>query len=716
MQHFANTGNAQLDAKCDFFRSNPTPDSALDILICCRCSNHIDHCIEFGEYFLTLFPYNNFNILNEIANSLFYKKQYEKAALMYTSILKYQLSHEFSNMVLYNLTFTLNCLKNTYSAYNQDNIHGVSKNPIPYVTLSITTCKRLDLFERTMNSFLNCVLDKHLISEYICIDDNSSEEDREIMKKKYPFFNFYFKTEGERGHPRSMNLIKQMCKTPYLFHIEDDWEFLIKDNYISKCIHVLGSNPGLKQCLLNKNYGEVPCCLGSTVGGEYHVTPKTREGEGGIRYYVHEHMSGADYAAKYGSQKNCAYWPHFSFRPSVIITSIFQEIGDFNENCVHFEMEYANRYVAKGYKSAFLEGIYCVHIGRLTSDRSGVINAYDLNNQQQFQESNKYEKIPFKCYVVNLDRREDRWTVFKKRAEQASIEECWTRKYRRFPAIDGKKLRSTRQLRRIFDPNNYNWTRGVIGCALSHIRLWCDLVNGSENGLVVLEDDVQFCPLFKTKLAVVYNDSKQIPDWDIIELGTSRRSVVEDQPYKMPKLHKKNTAESFSYSYGGNIGYMISRNGALKMLEYLNVHGAICAIDTMIFYAADAINLYFVDPAIVKSDCLCSNPNTDTDIQRGYNDKSTYMDIPFNIRINDEISVFGTVNMINEISHLDPNVVNICYYPGKHADGYKWYEFGNGSLYVSDKMYEKLKDDLWFDRLKFQARFSVENAIEYLDV
>ena len=42
------------------------------------------------------------------------------------------------------------------------------------ITLTMTTCKRFDLFERTMNSILTCVTDLHdHIADWIVVDDNS---------------------------------------------------------------------------------------------------------------------------------------------------------------------------------------------------------------------------------------------------------------------------------------------------------------------------------------------------------------------------------------------------------------------------------------------------------------------------------------------------------------------------------------------------------------
>ena len=63
-----------------------------------------------------------------------------------------------------------------------------------------------------INSFLNCCQDLHKIDRWICVDDNSSTEDREEMKKLYPFFEFYFKNLDCKGHPQSMNLIRDLTK------------------------------------------------------------------------------------------------------------------------------------------------------------------------------------------------------------------------------------------------------------------------------------------------------------------------------------------------------------------------------------------------------------------------------------------------------------------------------------------------------------------------
>ena len=129
-------------------------------------------------------------------------------------------------------------LHGLYSEYNLENVKNacyiLNKNKndsSKQITITTTSCKRLDLFKRTINSFLECCKDLYLVKEWIVIDDNSSKEDRDEMVKLYPFINFIFKNENEKGHVKSMNMIRNIVKTNYLFNLEDDWEFFYKDIY-----------------------------------------------------------------------------------------------------------------------------------------------------------------------------------------------------------------------------------------------------------------------------------------------------------------------------------------------------------------------------------------------------------------------------------------------------------------------------------------------------
>ena len=242
------------------FLKEPIETKALNILRCARSHNMFSLGVFLGKYFIERFAYN-IDILDEQSIMLYYNNNHKEAFDIHDKALSFRgLDQDKSWKILFNQHFSINSIEDNYIFYNADVVQSIlsrKQNPLPRVSFSVTTCKRFNLFEKTMNSFLNCCLDVHLIDFWLCVDDNSSEEDRNKMKKLYPFFTFYFKTREEKGHPRSMNIIRDTVKTPFLIHSEDDFKFFSKRNFISDSLDVLNSDSALGQCLFNKNYAEI---------------------------------------------------------------------------------------------------------------------------------------------------------------------------------------------------------------------------------------------------------------------------------------------------------------------------------------------------------------------------------------------------------------------------------------------------------------------------
>ena len=257
----------------------------------------------------------------------------------------------------------------------------------PEITLTITTCRRRELFEQTIDSFLNCCEDVDRIDRWICVDDGSSAADRERMVERYPFFEFVFKRPTDKGHARSMNLLVDLVDSPWWLHLEDDWHFFAPDSYVTKAQAVLDDDPRLGQVLLNNNYGETLACR-DIVGGTVRNDP------GGVRYRAHDYVpAGTDAWTELleslvpGVQTN-AWWPHFSLRPSMLRTSAIRSVGRFDPAAAHFELEFALRYTARGLVSAFFDSVCSLHLGPLTSARGTeghAPNAYELNEERQFR-------------------------------------------------------------------------------------------------------------------------------------------------------------------------------------------------------------------------------------------------------------------------------------------------------------------------------------------
>lgn len=292
-----------------------------------------------------------------------------------------------------NRDFSVPFVQDTFLRYDADLVRRVSdRTPTtaPRVIFSITACKRLDLFVRTMTSFLNACEDIDLIDRWLCIDDNSSAADRAEMGRLFPFLELTCKGPEQRGHAPSMNLIRSAATSPFLIHLEDDWQFFVRRRYIEPAIEILRESPNVGQVLFNRNYAELPQDR-DLPGGHLAFS-----WEHGFRFRIHEHYpaDSDDYRrfhAAHGGRPTNAYWPHYSLRPGVMKTSVFQRLGPYSEASPHFELDYARRYAAAGLRTAFLDGIHCMHIGRLTSERgaSDKPNAYQLNDQPQFTRGNR---------------------------------------------------------------------------------------------------------------------------------------------------------------------------------------------------------------------------------------------------------------------------------------------------------------------------------------
>lgn len=93
------------------------------------------------------------------------------------------------------------------------------------VTAVITACDRLDLLEKTMRSFLK--YNTYPIKQYLIRDDSGLEDiwlqTRALMESlDIPFHIF---APGQVGQAKSIDIMMAEVGTPYVFHMEDDWEF-----------------------------------------------------------------------------------------------------------------------------------------------------------------------------------------------------------------------------------------------------------------------------------------------------------------------------------------------------------------------------------------------------------------------------------------------------------------------------------------------------------
>lgn len=706
-----------LDKALELFLKSGHVKHAREVVEICNREKLYNIGVILGEYFKNIF--NDLLISTNTAVFAYNIGEYGLCYDLYEDILRFSnLDEKLVGDIIDTQKLCIRHISDRFIGYNRaivDKLLVQKKSKFSLVTFTVTSCKRYDLFEKTINSFLNCCTDLERIDQWLCVDDNSSEEDRKKMKENYPFFKFYFKTVSEKGHPRSMNIIRDIVNTPYIFHIEDDWKFFCKRDYITDCLEVISQDLKIGQCLLNKNYTEIETV--KVVGGIFKVTDKGR------RYYIHEHSRTSEdidnFNKKYGGMGNCSYWPYFSFRPSLFRSEILKSLGEFNEVIGHFEMDYSYKYRDNGYISAFFESIYCVHIGRLTSERfdNSRANAYILNEESQFcAKQPKTIDLNIKTYVINLDRRKDRWEKF------TGIDSAKCLKYERFSAIDGSKLEPTEQLQRIFDGNDYNMREGMVGCALSHIKLYIELVNSKYDAFCILEDDIEFVSSFRDKFLHLYNSLEK--GWDICYLGHHMWSKYKTPEYfsktDMPTSERYDSMKSLKYSMGGTGGYLISKKGANSLLEFINANGMTNGIDTVQQKSADKLAVYYPKPHLIYSECCIADKKVDTDIQ--YNFKS--LTIPLKDRVSENENFYKEFGAVVHTS-TEPDFTNmsdITFYTGYNIKEclkkckYSCYSLDYKVMIIVPNANYKIMKERCFQRLKKPINEILGNSLLVWDI
>lgn len=484
------------------------------------------------------------------------------------------------------------------------------KNPV--VFLSFTTCKRYDLFTQTINSILNHWTDVSKIDYWFCVDDNSSAKHRKNMKREFSWIDYHFKNESEKGHLKSMNIIHDKLrelKPTYWIHMEDDFLFHHKGSYVERSIKALEKlkSVGVRQVLFNKNYGE-------TIK-DYNIKGCEKVGNDEDELAIHVFKQGQF------PYPNCHYWPYYSFRPSMISVKEILEIGNYDTTVTFFEMEYAKKYFLSGYKSAFFNRITNTHIGRLTSERfdKTKLNAYQLNQTEQFNKEDKVEskkvesKKNYSIKIVNLEKRTDRKQNVINEFTKAGFDSS---EYEFVKATDGKELKLTKELYNLFRGNDFGNRKGVIGCALSHYNLWKQLLEDKNNThYVIFEDDFKLCSDFKKKFECVAVDCgnkdflffgyhmheelrKQVKDvYDVENVTTIRLSNLNNNLY-----------------IGGYFSYSISKDGATKLVKFIEKYGIRHGIDYLnkIF---PELSSYEIQPCLVHSVWNENNKQIDSNIQ-----------------------------------------------------------------------------------------------------
>ena len=91
------------------------------------------------------------------------------------------------------------------------------------VTLFITSCGRPKLLRRTIESFVK--YNTYPINEVILCEDSGVKGIVDFAKDVFPYPIIFCYNEVRSGQMKTIERYTPLIKTPYVFHLEDDYEF-----------------------------------------------------------------------------------------------------------------------------------------------------------------------------------------------------------------------------------------------------------------------------------------------------------------------------------------------------------------------------------------------------------------------------------------------------------------------------------------------------------
>jgi len=179
--------------------------------------------------------------------------------------------------------------------------------------------------------------------------------------------------------------------------------------------------------------------------------------------------------------------------------------------------------------------------------------------------------------VINLKRQPEKFDHFLKLNSGSGIG------FRRVDACDGAEVSEDEVIKMKVMAPNTKLTKGAIGCAVSHFRIWQQVVEKKEP-VIVFEDDAVIRDDFTAVLSKLLPG---LPGWDYIALGYNTDSILDVEiarglntslvfspQYPTPEAQKnfvKSNSPVSAFRLNacfGTCGYAISPAGAKKLLKF----------------------------------------------------------------------------------------------------------------------------------------------------
>jgi GR25 family glycosyltransferase involved in LPS biosynthesis len=206
---------------------------------------------------------------------------------------------------------------------------------------------------------------------------------------------------------------------------------------------------------------------------------------------------------------------------------------------------------------------------------------------------NKIDKI----FIINLDKDVERLNSSYKQLNNYNITN-----YERYQAVNGAESN-------IYELDTYTTkigkliaSKSMIGCGISHINIWKRIIKEGINKCLILEDDFILVDNFLNKFNNIIKKSPS--EYDILFLSSN---IIHNKNLKLYDI------DDYFYKQlliSQTVGYIITIEGAKKILKYLNKVSYHIDFELCILSLIQNLNIISVKEALIYQTFDNSN-NTD---------------------------------------------------------------------------------------------------------
>ncbi|MDT5139070.1 MAG: hypothetical protein QOD58_3332 [Mycobacterium sp.] len=118
------------------------------------------------------------------------------------------------------------------------------------VVVSLVAGPDRETTKQSINSFLNWCLDVSRVGQFLVVDAGLSAPDRALLRERYGFVEFVDCSPGD-GPAAQLARLRAQIQGRFWLHLGQGWRFFAPDNFITRLIAVLESEPEVFQVAIN---------------------------------------------------------------------------------------------------------------------------------------------------------------------------------------------------------------------------------------------------------------------------------------------------------------------------------------------------------------------------------------------------------------------------------------------------------------------------------